>query len=171
MKLYIIGSVGSGKTTLGRILASKLDIPHIQTDNLVWERKKPGDLRRSYFQRNRLMERAISQKNWLIEGVHIDWTDPIFKAADLIIILDIPYLTRTKRITTRHFKQLLGLEKANYKTEWGMLKKMYRWNRYFEREMKPVLFEKLKTFKLEARSIKNQKELEILLLEIDNMSK
>ncbi|ANU10991.1 hypothetical protein A1A1_07924 [Planococcus antarcticus DSM 14505] len=46
MKIYIIGSVGSGKTTLARKLSALLEIPHFETDNFVWQRQGGADVRR-----------------------------------------------------------------------------------------------------------------------------
>lgn len=45
MKIYIIGSVGSGKTTLARKVARKLQVPHFETDNFVWKRNSLEDIR------------------------------------------------------------------------------------------------------------------------------
>lgn len=43
MKIYIVGSVGSGKTTLARKVAAQLQIPHFETDNFVWNHQPTGD--------------------------------------------------------------------------------------------------------------------------------
>lgn len=46
MRMYIIGSVGSGKTTLAKKTASAYSIPRFETDNFVWERKPGAEQRR-----------------------------------------------------------------------------------------------------------------------------
>ncbi|WP_284702844.1 shikimate kinase, partial [Peribacillus simplex] len=46
-KIHIIGSVGSGKTTLARELSSKLNIQLYELDNVIWKRYESGDIRRS----------------------------------------------------------------------------------------------------------------------------
>jgi dephospho-CoA kinase len=46
-RVHIIGSVGSGKTTLARNLLSKHGIPYFELDNVVWKRHKSGDTRRN----------------------------------------------------------------------------------------------------------------------------
>ena len=43
MKLDIIGSVASGKTTLAKRVAVKFSVPHYEKDNIVWERTPEGD--------------------------------------------------------------------------------------------------------------------------------
>ena len=46
-KIYIVGSVGSGKITLGKRLAEKLTISFYEMDNLIFERSEEGDRKRS----------------------------------------------------------------------------------------------------------------------------
>lgn len=43
-KVHIIGSVGSGKTTLARNLSNKLLFPHYELDNVVWKRHRPREV-------------------------------------------------------------------------------------------------------------------------------
>lgn len=46
MKLDIIGSVASGKTTLARNMSETYHAPFYQKDNIVWERTPDGDKKR-----------------------------------------------------------------------------------------------------------------------------
>ena len=46
MKLDIIGSVASGKTTFAREISIKYQIPFYEKDNIVWERTLNGDKKR-----------------------------------------------------------------------------------------------------------------------------
>ncbi|MDN7246955.1 AAA family ATPase [Planococcus shenhongbingii] len=59
MKVYIIGSVGSGKTTLAKTIAAKLRIPRFEIDNFVWERQAISDLRNSEKARNKQFQQAV----------------------------------------------------------------------------------------------------------------
>lgn len=52
MKIDIIGSVASGKTTLAKHLSEKFKIPYYQKDNIVWERTPAGDRKRSTEERD-----------------------------------------------------------------------------------------------------------------------
>ncbi len=56
-KVHIIGSVGSGKTTLAKELSTKLEIPYYELDNVVWMRKENGDSRRTEEEREKLLHR------------------------------------------------------------------------------------------------------------------
>lgn len=52
LKLDIIGSVASGKTTLAREISMKYQIPFYEKDNVVWERTPKGDRKRCSEEQN-----------------------------------------------------------------------------------------------------------------------
>ena len=110
LRIYIIGSVGSGKTTLARKLAHALQISHFEMDNFVWQRMPLNDIRRTDSERNSHFLQALETQDWIIEGVHIGWTDKGLEKADLILLLDLPYHLRTKRFVLRYFRQKSGAE-------------------------------------------------------------
>ena len=68
MKLEIIGSVTSGKTTLARELSVLYQIPFYEKDNIVWERTAFGDRKRNAKEREKLFREIISGENWIVEG-------------------------------------------------------------------------------------------------------
>lgn len=47
MRLDIIGSVASGKTTLAKRISQRFNIPYYEKDNVVWKRTSSGDEKRS----------------------------------------------------------------------------------------------------------------------------
>ncbi|MBS8266724.1 DNA topology modulation protein FlaR [Mesobacillus boroniphilus] len=131
-KIHIIGSVGSGKTTLARSLSTRFDLPHYELDNVVWKRTDRGDIRRSEKERDEYLQSIVKADSWIIEGVHYEWVAESFENADMIIFLDISYGKRKYRIIRRFILQKLGLEKANYAPTFKIFRKMFVWNRYFE---------------------------------------
>ena len=145
-KIHIIGSVGSGKTTLARNLSSKLQIPFYELDNVVWKRCKTGDIRRSDEERDLYLSEIISSEAWIVEGVHHKWVMQSFENAEIIIFLDTDYSKRTFRIIKRFILQKLRLEKANYKPTFDIFKKMLDWNAYFEKESKQEIVSMLNQY-------------------------
>jgi adenylate kinase family enzyme len=140
-KIHIIGSVGSGKTTLAKELSSKFTIPFHELDNVVWIRHKSGDIRRTEKERKEYLNTIIQSERWIIEGVHNeDWVADSFRNADLIIFLDTKYSIRIYRIIKRFLFQKLLLEKSNYKPTMKIFFKMFKWNKYFEDVGKPNFF-------------------------------
>lgn len=133
-KIHITGSVGSGKTTLAKKLSEKLSIPYYEIDNIIFERHPSGDIRRSDTEIITILEKIIYTEMWILEGTCTkDWITKSFNKADHIILLDIPYLTRLKRIIFRYIKQLLKLEAANYKPTITMFIHMLKWNHKFNK--------------------------------------
>lgn len=158
-KIHVIGSVGSGKTTLARKLSAQLGIPHYELDNVVWERGPHGDRRRNEKERDALLQEIIASDSWIIEGVHHTWIMESLRQADQIILLDPPYSQRTYRIFKRFIKQKLHLEKANYKPTIKMFGKMFRWNRYFETVSKPEIVELLKPYEEKLHVLEEDKKM------------
>lgn len=166
MKIYIVGSVGSGKTTLARKVSAKLQIPHFETDNFVWTRHPTGDIRNEIEVRDQLLQDAIGKDDWVIEGVHIDWTDVGLHAAEQIVFLDIPKKKRTLRIIRRYTRQLLKQENANYKPTFSMFCRMFKWNKYFEEQMKPEFLMKFRFYKHKVQRFETDKEVADWLIQL-----
>ena len=171
MKIYIVGSVGSGKTTLARKLSKKLQIPHFETDNFVWTRHPAGDIRNEIEVRDQLLLEAITTDNWIIEGVHIDWTDMGLQEADQIIFLDFPTTKRGRRIIKRYIRQLLHLEKTNYKPTFSIFRQMFKWNKYFEEQMKQEFLIKFSAYEHKVRRFQTDKEVEEWFHQLKNQKR
>jgi adenylate kinase family enzyme len=160
-KIHIIGSVGSGKTTLAKNLSTKLNIPFYELDNVVWKRNKSGDIRRTEEEREKYLHSITHSETWIIEGVHNeDWVDSSFQNAELIIYLDTKYSIRTYRIIKRFVLQKLGLEKSNYNPTINIFFKMFKWNRHFEEVGKPNFFNKFGIYSEKLLVVTNKKSIE-----------
>lgn len=158
-RIHIIGSVGSGKTTLARTLSARHDIPYYELDNVVWQRAEPDDIRRSETDRDQLLLSILKTERWIIEGAHLEWVSPSFQQADLIVFLNPSYSTRIYRIITRFIKQRLGLEQSHYKPAWTMLPKMFKWHASFQREGRHRIQDALGDYPGKVLMVKNQRQL------------
>ncbi|GAA3413366.1 AAA family ATPase [Paenibacillus hodogayensis] len=159
-KIHIIGSVGSGKTTLARNLSMKMKIPHYELDNVVWKRSKPSDTKRTDEERDQILSKMVQSDAWIIEGAHYnDWVIPSFNHADVILFLDTDYSKRKYRIVRRFILQLLKIEKSNYKPSFKIFRNMFIWNDHFERRIKPKLLEKLRLYDSKAITLKDNIEI------------
>ncbi|MEN3771958.1 AAA family ATPase [Priestia megaterium] len=144
-KIHIVGSVGSGKTTLARLLSHKLKVPHYELDNIMWERTQEGDKRRSEADRKKCLHHIAASKEWIIEGVHYTWVNESFNRDDHIIFLDIHYLKRIWFIIKRYVLQKAKIEKVNYAPTFSIFIKMFQWNADFEKQSKPEILHILRT--------------------------
>ncbi|MFG6117739.1 AAA family ATPase [Thalassobacillus sp. B23F22_16] len=160
-KIHIIGSVGSGKTTLAKELSSMLAIPHYELDNVVWLRDKTGDKKRTEEERDSYLESIIQSESWIMEGVHLEeWVSNCFHGAEVIIFLDTNYSIRTYRIIKRFLKQKFRLERSNYKPTLKILYKMFKWNRYFEQVGKDKFFNTYAIHKNKVAVMKDRRSIE-----------
>jgi adenylate kinase family enzyme len=146
-KIHIIGSVASGKSTLARKLSEEMNIAYYELDNIMWERRKKGDRRRTEEERMAILHSIVSQKSWIVEGVHHQkWMRESLEQSDLIIFLDTPKQKRTFRIIKRFIEEKTGIKKGNYKQTIHMLRKMFEWSRRFENEEKETILGLLKPY-------------------------
>lgn len=78
MKIRIIGSVGSGKTTLAKKLSEWYQIDYFETDRIVWKREGI-EVRRTDIEKIAVLNKILQQENWIIEGVHLEaWVNESF---------------------------------------------------------------------------------------------
>ncbi|GGI16257.1 DNA topology modulation protein FlaR [Gottfriedia solisilvae] len=162
-RIHIIGSVGSGKTTLAKNISNILSIPYYELDNIVWKRTSNGDIRNSMDDRDAIFQNIIGQDYWIVEGVHYEWVKKSFELADMILLLDVSKKKRKYRILKRFILQRLNIEKANYKPTLKMLRKMYKWNHNFELLYKPDILNMLKQYNHKVYLLKDNKDIDKLL--------
>lgn len=125
-RIYIIGPVGSGKTTLSKILSQKLNIKKYELDKIVWDDDN-GNIKRTDDEINKLFNEIINNKSWIIEDVGRKIFIEGIKKADITYYIDLPKITIYKRCITRWLKQKLGKEKYNYKPTLKSLIEMLNW--------------------------------------------
>ncbi|MBC1997268.1 AAA family ATPase [Listeria marthii] len=143
MKIRIIGSVGSGKTTLAKKLSEWQKIDYFETDRIVWKREET-EVRRTDSEKADVLTTILQNENWIIEGVHLeDWATESITQADAIIFLDLPKKQIRSQLIKRQIKQLLRLEAAHYPIRLTMLKKMFYWDELFEKRTKPLITEQI----------------------------
>ena len=125
-KIYIIGPVGSGKTTLSKVLSKKYNIKKYELDKVIWDDDN-GNIKRTDEEVNRLFNEIIDGDSWIIEDVgRKKFTDGI-KKADITYYIDLPKLIIYKRCIIRWIKQKTGKEKYNYKPTLKSLFEMLKW--------------------------------------------
>lgn len=157
MKLDIIGSVASGKTTLSKHISQNYKIPYFEKDNVVWMRTSKGDVKRTEEERDDLFRSIISQDNWIVEGSPRKCLKESFKCCDYIIVLDVPIFVRLKRVFSRWIGQKMGREEYNSKPTLKFLYYNIKWVFEFSKIRTPLI-EELKNYNTSVVVFKNNKD-------------
>ena len=107
MKLHIFGASGSGVTTLGQLLAKKIDVKYFDSDDYFWLKTEPPfTQRRDPKERNKLIAKDINEtENWILGGSIINWGENLFPDFDLIIFLYLPNEIRIERLKERELER------------------------------------------------------------------
>lgn len=112
-KIYIIGPVGSGKTTLSRKLSKKYNIKNYELDKVVWDDDN-GNIKRTDDEALKIFNEILSNDSWIIEDVGRSKFILGREEADIIYYIKISRLKSYFRVTKRWIKQRLGYEIYNH---------------------------------------------------------
>ena len=138
-KIYIIGPIGSGKTTFSRELSKKYGIKCYELDKVSWDDDN-GNIRRSDEESTRLFNEILSNKSWIIEDVGRERYKEGKKQADIIYYIKFPKIVAYYRVIRRWLRQRLGKEKYNQPPTYKNLKYFVLTVRsYYKKEKKKLL--------------------------------
>lgn len=140
-RIHIIGSTGSGKTYVAKLLSRQLNVPAFDLDDLFWDRSAPtygvralGDVR------DRKLAEIVAGDAWIIEGVYHQWVGPSIDRAEVILALVPSAWVRDARLIRRFIKRKLGLvpsKRESLRDLWQLL----RWNHGYDRDNYPRAME------------------------------
>jgi len=84
-RLSVVGTAGSGKTTLACQIADQLEIPHVELDALYWGPEwSPAPLQ---LFRARVTD-AVQEERWVVDGNYSKVRDIVWGRAETVIWLD-----------------------------------------------------------------------------------
>jgi len=106
-RISIIGTTGSGKTTLAKEIAVCLDIPHIELDAIHW-RENWEPLSRDEF-RNQVAL-CVASEAWVMDGNYSKVRDIIWGRADTVVWLDYNFPRVFYQLLQRTFRRVLTRE-------------------------------------------------------------
>ncbi len=168
-RILILGTTGSGKTTLAAKLSKILRLPHIGLDWIVF--KKHWTTRYSDQTISKKIKQVIKKQKWIMEGVYSSpWMGKIAKRADLVILLNFPRVVLAKRVTQRFLRKKSSEEKSDKISELLQLFQLFKAiNNYYKKGFKKGYYrhkEFIDKHKAEFISIKNNKQLNKFLEEL-----
>jgi adenylate kinase family enzyme len=105
-RIHVMGASGSGVTTLGRTLADRLAVAHMDTDDFYWlPSDPPYQCKRPVTDRLRLLHEALKAANggWALSGSLDGWGDPFVPLFELVVFLLVPTDVRLQRLREREW--------------------------------------------------------------------
>jgi adenylate kinase family enzyme len=102
-RIVIVGTTGSGKTTLAQALAQKLDLPHIEADSYFW---LPNWVERNRDEMRTLITPRLMEARWVIDGNYSFLRDLTWGQADTLIWLDYPLWVSQWRLLWRSIDRI-----------------------------------------------------------------
>lgn len=140
-KIVIIGSGGSGKSTLSMLLGKKLSLPVYHLDSLYW---RPGWQRMETTQWETLQKELCNKTHWIIDGNYQSTLDIRIEACDTIIFLDVNRFKciyrAIKRTLTNENRPDMG-KGCNERIDLAFIK--FLWN--YPKKSRPIIIDKLNT--------------------------
>ena len=127
-KIYIIGPVGSGKTTLAKFLSNKYNINYYELDKVVFDDDN-GNIKRTDEEIAKIFNNIIKKNKWIIEDVGRKNFIEGIKKADIVYYLDLNKYQIYERCLSRWFRQRIGKDNYNYKPTLNGLFEMLGWAR------------------------------------------
>lgn len=123
-RVIVVGTTGSGKTTLATALAQKMDCPFIELDALFWN---PGWVQTPRDEFRRRVADAIAPERWAAGGNYSSARDLIWQRADTLIWLDYPMWLVEWRLLKRTLRRVVSREEL-----WAGNRETWR-NAFFSR--------------------------------------
>ena len=109
MGILICGLNGTGKSTLGRLLANRMEYEFIDNEDLFFPKADP-----SYTFSNprskegviQLLEEKISRNNqFVFAAVKGNYGDRLIASLDYIVLIEVPKQIRSKRVRDRSYQK------------------------------------------------------------------
>jgi adenylate kinase family enzyme len=94
----VIGTSGSGKSTAARLLAEKLSLPLIDSDNLNW---MAGWKEKDHALFKKELLEALQVEAWVLDGAYARVREDVLPLAQGVLWLDTGYLTCLSRVIFR----------------------------------------------------------------------
>ncbi|MBW4515031.1 MAG: adenylate kinase [Timaviella obliquedivisa GSE-PSE-MK23-08B] len=108
-RISIVGTTGSGKTTLAKKVAETCELPHVELDQLQWEPNWTAVPVNIFQERVRL---ALEGDRWVVDGNYSKVRDLVWSRADTVIWLNYPFHIVFRRSLQRTVKRIITQEEC-----------------------------------------------------------
>jgi adenylate kinase family enzyme len=149
-RIAIVGSPGSGKTTLAERLGVRINVPVVHLDHHFWH---PGWVETPADEWVSRQIELLSGSSWIVDGTYFQTLDIRFERADTIVYFDISRwrcLYRALYRSVTHFGQDVQAKGCPEHFDPTFIKFIY----HFPRDVKPKIDEAIARHATTVRVIK-----------------
>ena len=166
MRINVIGTSGSGKSTFSERIAKKLNIPYIELDALFWNANWTESTDEEFFPK---IQKAVVEEDWVLDGNYSRTQDIKWQRVQMVVFLDLPFRIVLYRIVSRSLiRGYKGQElwAGNKESIWKHLftrESMIWWvMKTFHKNRKRYtsLFDRMKNSKIQFVRLRSKKEVE-----------
>jgi adenylate kinase family enzyme len=104
-RVVVYGPSGSGKTTVGRVLATRLQVPFVELDAVFHARPGWQDLSRDEFRGEVTALLAACPDGWVFDGNYDHVRDLLLPRADSVVWLRLPFPVVYARLVARTLRR------------------------------------------------------------------
>ena len=118
MRINVVGTAGSGKSTISKRIAQKLDVPYVQLDEIFWKPNWEESCDEEFFSK---VEEIVSSDGWILDGNYTRTIPIKWKRVQMVVYLDLPFYIVLYRIVKRSLLRGLKNEElwhGNRETVW-----------------------------------------------------
>jgi adenylate kinase family enzyme len=132
-RILVVGTSGSGKSSIARALGSRFGIPVTEIDSLFHQ---PGWTETPREEMRKLLLQIAAQERWIVDGNYTQHTvDTLWPRAEMVVWLDYPRRVVMARVVRRTLWRLLTraeLWNGNRETLRGLFSRdsivLWAWN-------------------------------------------
>ena len=106
MRINVVGTSGSGKSTFAKSIAKKFNAPYVQLDELHWKPNWEESSDEEFFPK---LEKALLSDMWILDGNYTRTIPIKWKRVQMVVYLDLPFHVVLYRIVKRSL--LRGIRK------------------------------------------------------------
>lgn len=108
LRISVVGTLGSGKTTFARKISKILNVAHVELDALHWE---PNWVEASNEVFRERVRRSLQGETWVVDGNYHQIRDIVWSRANTVTWLDYSFSTIMGRLAKRTVRRILTREK------------------------------------------------------------
>lgn len=134
MRIVVVGTSGSGKTTMARRIAAELNLPRVEIDAINWQPGWVGLNAVDPPEFVRRVDAATSGERWVCDGNYSAIRDLLWRRATHLVWLDYPRHVVMRRVILRSIRRAIdrrellpGTGNRESWRKWGRASHPIRW--------------------------------------------